>query len=306
MINSDCIQPPYLKKGDQVGIIAPAGIVKPEDIEPAIKILEEWGLKVNKGKHLYRSFHFFAGTDEQRLNDFQTMINDENIRAVFFARGGYGIIRLIEKLNFRKFKKSPKWLVGYSDITIVHSFLSKILKCESLHGIMPKNFIKGQEDNQSLIQLKNTLFGNMPSYQFANNRLNRSGKAEGFVTGGNLSIIYSLQRTKLQIDTKGKILFIEDVNEYLYHFERMMMNLKMSGQLKNLAGLVVGGLTDMKETTPGFGKTAEEIIADVVKECTYPVMFGFPVGHMFPNLPLIVGRKMKMDVDLKKVELTYL
>lgn len=297
MINHFNKQPAYLKKGDAVGIVAPAGIVNSEDIEPAVEILKEWGLNVVKGRNLYQKFNFFAGTDTQRISDFQNMLDNKEIKAIFFARGGYGSIRIIDKLDFKLFKKYPKWLIGYSDITMFHIYLSKILKYESLHAIMPKNFLKGKEDNQSLAYLKELLFGTPDNYQIEYNKLNRQGKASGLLTGGNLSIIYSLQATKYEIETKGKILFIEEVSEYLYHFERMLINLKMSGKLDDIKGLIVGGMTDMKDTTPGFGKDSYEIIADLVKEYDYPVIYGFPAGHMYPNLPLIMGRKIKIEVS---------
>jgi muramoyltetrapeptide carboxypeptidase len=303
MVNTGYIQPAYIKEGDIAGIVAPAGIVHPEDIEPAIDILKAWGLQVAKGKYIYERYHFFAGTDEQRLEDLQAVLDDPSVKIIFFARGGYGSIRLIEKLNFEKFKKSPKWLVGYSDLTLFHIYIAQTLNCESIHGLMPKNFLKGQEDGRSLTTLKSVLFGLPNTFSCEYHPLNRSGEATGILTGGNLSLIYSLQGTRYEIDTRGKILFIEEVNEYYYHFERMMINLKMSGKLEEIAGLVVGGLTEMKNTSPEFGKDACEIIGDMIKDYSYPVMYGFPAGHMFPNLPLIMGRKTKMKVSSLRAEI---
>ncbi len=299
------IQPPYLEKGDFVGFVAPAGIVKTEEIDPAIEMVKEWGLEVVKGKHLYSQHNFFAGDERQRLEDFQFMLDNPKIKAIFCARGGYGSIKIIENLNFSNFINSPKWVVGYSDITLFHICLNQLVHCESIHGIMPKNFIKGTGDNQSLPSLQKALFGQPLHYEIENKTFNKTGKAEGIVTGGNLSVLYSLQATNYELDSSGKILFIEDVNEYVYHLDRMVMNLKLSGKLSKLNGLIIGGMTNIKNTTPGYGKSANEIIANAVREYNYPVIFDFPAGHMYPNLALYMGRKIKMDVSSEMVVIKY-
>jgi muramoyltetrapeptide carboxypeptidase len=294
------IRPSYLKNGDHVGIMAPAGIVEETDIEPAIKILQEWGLKTIKGKYLFENNGFFAGTDQQRLEDFQIMLDNPDIKAIFCARGGYGSVRIIEKLDFTLFLKRPKWIIGYSDITVFHIYLNNYLKCESLHAIMPKNFLKAYEDGFSLPALKNALFGEKLKYTIEKNELNKPGKASGKLIGGNLSIICNLQGTHFEINTKDKILFIEDIDEYIYHIDRMMMNLKLSGKLKNLKGLIVGGMTKIKHTTPDYGKSVSEVISDIISDYNYPVIFGFPAGHIIPNYALYMGRNVKMEVTDQK------
>jgi muramoyltetrapeptide carboxypeptidase len=294
------IRPSYLKNGDHVGIMAPAGIVEETDIEPAIKILQEWGLKTIKGKYLFENNGFFAGTDQQRLEDFQIMLDNPDIKAIFCARGGYGSVRIIEKLDFTLFLKRPKWIIGYSDITVFHIYLNNYLKCESLHAIMPKNFLKAYEDGFSLPALKNALFGEKLKYIIEKNELNKPGKASGKLIGGNLSIICNLQGTHFEINTKDKILFIEDIDEYIYHIDRMMMNLKLSGKLKNLKGLIVGGMTKIKHTTPDYGKSVSEVISDIISDYNYPVIFGFPAGHIIPNYALYMGRNVKMEVTDQK------
>ena len=299
------IRPSYLENGDQVGIVAPAGIVKETDINTAIGIFKEWGLKTITGKHLFEKCGFFAGTDQQRYEDFQTMLDNPDIKAIFCARGGYGIIRIIEKLDFKRFLKLPKWIIGYSDITIFHIYLNDHLKCESLHAIMPKSFQKAHEDGLSLPTLKNALFGEKLKYTVEKHELNRPGKSAGKLVGGNLSIIYSLQGTHLEINTKEKILFIEDTDEYIYHIDRMMMNLKLSGKLKNLKGLIIGGMTNIKPTTPDYGKTAYEVISEIISEYNYPVIFGFQAGHFIPNHALFPGRNIKIEVSDQKTMIHF-
>ena len=299
------IRPAYLQNGDHVGIVAPAGIIKETDIEPAIKILQDWGLKIIKGRYLFEKSGFFAGTDQQRLEDFQAVLDNPDIRAVFCARGGYGIIRIIEQLDFSRFLKSPKWIIGYSDITILHIYLNHCLKCESFHALMPKNFEKARQEGTSLPTLRSALFGESLKYDIKQNRHNKPGSASGKLTGGNLSIIYSLQATPFEIKTKNKILFIEDTGEHIYHIDRMMMNLKISGKLKDLKGLIVGGMTGIKQTTPVFGKSAYEVISDIISEYTYPVIYGFPAGHLIPSLTLAMGRNIRMEVSDQKTLIVF-
>ena len=299
------IRPSYLKNGDHVGVVAPAGIVNEKDVDTALGIFKEWGLKTITGKHLFERSGFFAGTDQQRYEDFQAMLDDPDIKAIFCARGGYGIIRIIEKLDFTRFLKIPKWIIGYSDITIFHILLNGYLKCESLHAIMPKNFQKAHQDRLSLPTLKDALFGEKLRYSAEKHDLNRPGQSAGELIGGNLSIIYSLQGTHLEIDTNDKILFIEDIDEYIYHIDRMMMNLKLSGKLKNLKGLIVGGMTKIKHTTPDYDKTADEVISEIISEYNYPVIFGFQAGHIIPNHTLILGRNVNIKVSDQKTMIHF-
>ena len=229
------------------------------------------------------------------------MLDDVSVRAVISARGGYGTLRIIDKLDFRKFREKPKWIIGYSDITVLHSHIHQNFEIETLHATMPINFHKDEESVQTL---KKSLFGEKISYPFPSHKLNREGKAEGSVVGGNLSLLYSLKGSKSGISTSGKILFIEDLDEYLYHIDRMMVSMKRAGKLSHLAGLIVGGMTDMKDNQTPFGKTAEEIISDAVKEFDYPVCFGFPAGHQPKNLALPFGRRANLNVG-KAVKLSF-
>jgi len=288
--------PPYLKKGDKIGIVAPARKISKEEVQFAVDTFEAWGLNVVLGKNLFGNLNQYSGNDEQRAEDFQKMLDDASIRAIISARGGYGALRIIDKLNFKKFEEKPKWIIGYSDITVFHSHIHQTLGKETLHAVMPVNF---QKDEESVKTLKQALFGEKVAYKINPHPLNRKGKAEEILVGGNLSLLYALKGSRSGISTSGKILFIEDVDEYLYHIDRMMISLKRAGKLSHLAGLIVGGMSDMKDNAVPFGKTAEQIIADAVKEYDYPVCFGFPTGHQEKNLALVLGRKAKLTVGEK-------
>lgn len=290
--------PPYLKKGNKIGIVAPARKISKEEIQLAVDTFEKWGLKVVLGKNIFGSNHQYSGTDDQRAQDLQEMLDDSSIRAVISARGGYGTLRIIDKLDFKKFKEAPKWVIGYSDITVLHSHIHQNFEIETLHATMPINFHK---DEESVDSLKRVLFGEKPSYKINPHPLNRKGMAEGVLVGGNLSLLYALKGSKSGISTSGKVLFIEDLDEYLYHIDRMMISLKRAGKLSHLNGLVVGGMTDMKDNQTPFGKTAEEIIIDAVKEFDYPVCFGFPAGHQPKNLALPFGRRANLSVGEKVI-----
>ena len=290
-------QPPSLQSGDKIGLICTAKRINFAEIEHAVKLFEAWGLKVVVGKTLHQSYNQFAGTDEERAADLQQMLDDDSIRAVICARGGYGTVRIIDRINFSKFAKTPKWIVGYSDVCVLHAHIHQNFGIETLHATMPINFPKEQTDIPALQSLKDALFGNSLKYKIASNQLNRPGSAEGQVIGGNLSVLYSLCGSKSDISTEGKILFLEDLTEYLYHIDRMMMNFKRSGKLEKLKGLVVGGFTEMEDNEVPFGKTAEEIIIEAVKEYEYPVCFGFPGGHFEDNRALIFGRKARFEVS---------
>lgn len=295
------VQPAYLKQGDKVAIIATARKISQEELQAAVTFLESYGLSVVLGKHLFAIENQYAGSDAQRAEDLQWALDEEEIKAVFMARGGYGTVRLMESISFRKFLKSPKWVVGYSDITVLHNSIHR-LGVETLHATMPINFYKDEEATRSMMQ---ALMGGLKYTTALPHPLNRKGKASGEMVGGNLSLIYSLSGTAYDIDTKGKILFIEDLDEYLYHIDRMMMQLKLSGKLEKLAGLVVGGMTDMKDNLVLFGKTAEEIILDAVKEYHFPVCFHFPAGHIDRNLALPLGKKTSLTVRNEDVHLSF-
>ena len=286
------VQPPLLKKADKIGIIAPARKISLPEIQFAIDTFKSWGLEVVLSKNIFKEDHQFSGTDEERCSDLQTMLDDDSIRAIISARGGYGTLRIIDKLDFLKFKKHPKWIIGYSDITVLHSHIHNF-GIETVHGLMCINFPKSAGAVETLHKI---LFGEKLSYSFEKHGLNRKGKCEGEVVGGNLSLLYALAGSKSDISTKGKILFIEDLDEYLYHIDRMMLNLNRSGKLSDLAGLIVGGMTDMKDNQVPFGKTAEEIILDAVKDFKFPVCFNFPAGHIENNYAIPLGRKAILDV----------
>ena len=291
------ITPPYLNKGDKVAIVAPARKIQPEDMAPAIRIFRSWGLEVVEGENLYASFDQFAGKDSERTADFQRMLDDESIKAIFCARGGYGSVRIIDRLDFSNFARHPKWLVGYSDFTVVHSHINRNYKVETIHSAMPVNFKELDPGAPAVTSLKKALFGADVSYAIPSHPLNREGKAHGRIVGGNLSILYSLAGTHSDIDTDGRILFLEDVDEYLYHLDRMMMNLKRNGKLGHLSGIVVGGMTKMRDNEIPYGKTPYEIIADAVKEFDYPICFGFPAGHQDDNRAMILGREVSLEVS---------
>lgn len=296
------VLPSYLNKGDKVAIIATARKVSKEEIQPAVAFFESYGLSVLLGKNLFESSNQYAGSDEQRAEDLQWALDDENIKAILIARGGYGSIRVLEKVNFIKFKKYPKWLVGYSDVTVFHNAIHTI-GVSTIHATMPLNFTKNNEATKSMAD---ALFGNLQEIHTEENYSNKEGKAIGVLVGGNLSLLYSLSGTSFDIDTNGKILFIEDIDEYLYHIDRMMMQLKLSGKLKNLKGLIVGGMTDMKDNTIPFGKLPEEIILDAVKEYSFPVCFDFPAGHIDRNLAMYFGREVELNVDNEEATLKFL
>lgn len=294
--------PPTLKKGDKIGIVAPAGKVSKESILPALNKFHEWGLEIQLGKNIFNTHNQFAGTDEERIADLQQMLDDTSIKLIISARGGYGTLRIIDKLDFSNFCKHPKWIVGYSDITVLHAHIHNNFGIETVHAVMPSTFEKNAEAVESL---RKVIFNEPISYQLPPTKLNRVGDTEGIVVGGNLSMLYALSASKSNVDTKGRLLFIEDLNEYLYHIDRMMVSLKHAGTFNNIAGLIVGGMSDMKDSTTPFGKTAEEIIYEAVSDYNYPVCFNFPAGHIEKNLALVLGRKARFSVSETEVVLSY-
>ena len=296
------IRPSALQKGDQIGIISTARKISKEELKFAKNTLEYWGLKVVFGNNLFQEYNQFAGSDLQRSADLQQMIDNPDIKAIICARGGYGTVRILDLIDFSDLKANPKWIAGYSDVTALHSTLHN-LNITSLHSTMPINF--SDNTKTSLESLKQTLFGNLISYNFPRHKLNRIGHTKGKVVGGNLSIIYSLLGSNTDINTDGKILFLEDLDEYLYHVDRMMMNLKRNGKLSKLAGLIVGGMSNMNDNTIPFGKSAIEIIAESVSEYDYPVAFNFPAGHIDNNNTIILGQNANLTIDRKNSNLTF-
>jgi len=296
------IIPNSLKQGDKIGLVAPARKIEMQEIEASISVFESWGLKVELGKNIFAQERQFAGSDHQRAEDLQYMLDNPEIKGIICARGGYGTVRLLPLLNFTQFLKSPKWIVGYSDITALHSHLNQNLNVQSIHGIMPLNFTKDEIENEAMQSLKRALFGDQNTYSFNSHNFNRLGKVEGEIVGGNLSVLYSIAGTNYDINTDGKVLFLEDLDEYLYHIDRMMMNLKFSGKLDNLKAMIVGGMNDMNDNTVPFGKTAYEIILEAVKNYNYPVCFDFPVGHIKNNFAIKLGSKIKLVINENMVE----
>lgn len=290
-------KPVRLKKGDKVVIISTARKISEKEIEPAVKVLESWGLVVVCGENLFNEAAQFSGSTIQRMLDLQNALDDKSVKAIICARGGYGTVKIIDALDFSKFIIQPKWIVGYSDVTVLHNHINQNFNIQTLHATMPINFTTNT--NESLESLKMAFFGEKVAYNFEQHKLNRKGEGKGEIVGGNLSIVYSLTGTESQIDTQGKILFLEDLDEYLYHVDRMLMNLDRAGILAGLSGLIVGGMSDMNDNAIPYGKTAKEIILEAVADYDYPVCFDFPAGHIDDNRTLLMGGKAVLSVGEK-------
>lgn len=298
------IIPPYLKKGDTIGVICPAGYMPKEKMKTCIQVLQrDWGFKVREGKTLGSGENYFSGSDAERLADLQAMIDDPEVKAILCARGGYGVGRIIDQVNFSRFRKNPKWLIGYSDITVLHAHIHTRFHIASLHAPMAGAFQNGEYKNEYVESLRQALTGKKAAYTAAVHPFNHPGKVSGILVGGNLALLAHLVGTPSDIRTKGKILFLEDVGEQLYNIDRMFHQLKRSGKLNSLAGLVIGGFTDCRDTERPFGKTVYEIIHDLVKEYKYPVCYGFPVSHDKENYALKVGGIYTLTVTRNSVKL---
>lgn len=296
-------KPDYLKPNDKVAIVCTARKFSAQDAQPAMDLLESWQLIPILGSTIGLDNFQLGGSDDERAADFQTQLDNPDIKAIWIARGGYGSVRIIDKLNFNKFIENPKWIVGFSDITVFHSHINT-LGVSTIHGIMPytvPNTIESSVDS-----LKKALFGESLSYQIPSQPNNKIGKSTGELVGGNLSIIYSLLGSDSSIDANGKILYIEDLDEYLYHIDRMMQNLKRNGYFNNLKGLIVGGMTDMHDNSIPFGLDAIGIIKEVTSEFDFPICFDFPAGHIKDNRALRLGQQISFEVTSDKVEVTFL
>ena len=295
--------PPYLKKGNTIGITCPAGYITREEIQPAVSKLEEWGFKVNFGKTIGAKDFSFAGTDEERAKDIQTMLDDPSIKAILFGRGGYGAVRIIDKLDFRKFILKPKWIIGFSDATVFHSHLNKNFGIASIHSKMcnsfPGDWSKAEPAQiETINSIRKCLTGTKMQYSAVANEKNRIGSGDGILIGGNLSILQNLAGTKSDINTVGKILFVEDTGEYLYSIDRMFWNLKRTGKLDKLSGLIIGGMKAKPDDAgEEFGRTVIDIVTEIAKEFKYPVCFDFPVGHQRNNYALKCGVKHRLVVS---------
>lgn len=296
------ITPAYLQKGDTIAIVSTARKNTVDNLKPTINLLRSWGLEVVIGKTIGLEQNQLAGSDEERAADFQIQLDNPNIKAIWCVRGGYGTVRMVDLLDFSTFKQNPKWVIGFSDVTVLHNHLNT-MGYKSIHGIMP---ISVPRATQAAIEsLHTALFGQKLSYEIVSDPMNRVGTATGELVGGNLSILYSLFGSPSAIDCKDKILFIEDLDEYLYHVDRMMMNLKRNGCLESIKGIVVGAMSSMKDNDIPWGKNALEIIQDVTKKYTIPVIYNFPAGHIHDNRTLIMGNTVTIDVNASKSSMVF-
>ena len=301
-ISKSLIKPPYLKKGDTVVILSPAGILfnKQAEIEQAEKLLKSWDLNVILGKNIFNQNNQFAGTDKERALDFQKALDNKNIKAIWCSRGGYGSVRILDQLDYSSFIKHPKWIIGYSDITAFHNQIHN-LGFESIHGMMGISLnddLEYLEENKN--SLKNAIFGNQLSYTIKSSNYNKLGEAIGQLVGGNLTLLHTMLGSKTSINTNGKILFFEEIGEYAYHIDRMLQSLKRAGYFENCKGIIVGDISNVKKNSTPWGKPIEQLILDVVEEYNFPVLFNFPAGHKEKNLALILGRTIELKVEKDK------
>ncbi len=299
--------PPFLQKGDTIGICAPARKVSKEELITGINWLKSKGFKILEAENLYSEYNQFSGNDSQRASDFQSLLDNPEVKAILSARGGYGCVRLIDQLDFTTFTKSLKWLVGFSDITVFHSHIHTHYGIATLHANMLYGLADERRNDEAAQGMIDLLLGKPMEYvakiDSHASDYTRKGNVSGTLIGGNLSLLYSLSGSASDVDTTGKILFMEDLDEYFYHIDRMMMQLKRSGKLAGLKGLIVGGMSDMRDNTIPFGKTAVAIIAEAVREYNFPVCFGFPAGHIPRNLPLILGAKINLEVSVDTIKI---
>lgn len=296
------IIPPFLKAGDTVALVCTARKFFPEDAKPAIDLLESWGLNVKLGTTIGLDNFQLGGTDSERAADFQAQLDDENVKAIWCARGGYGTVRIIDSLDFTNFKQHPKWIMGFSDVTVLHSQLN-VERVATLHSIMP--FTVPTAPDEVKETLRQALFGETISYVIPSKSYDVNGTASGELVGGNISILYSLLGSKSSIDTKDKILFIEDLDEYLYHIDRMMYNLKRNGYFDNVKGIIVGSMTDMHDNEIPFGQNEVQIITEIAKDLSIPIAFQFPAGHQKDNRTLILGKQVHFEVNEKEIKLIF-
>ncbi|WP_298532492.1 LD-carboxypeptidase [uncultured Algibacter sp.] len=300
-------QPPYLKAGDTVAIVAPSGILKNKagEIDQAKKLLKSWGLFPVVGKHVFSQGNHFAGTDDERCEDFQKMLDDPKIKAIWCARGGYGSVRILDKLNWQKFKKKPKWVIGYSDITAIHNQIHN-KGVESLHAMMCVSLTKDLSDIETTIStFKNTVFGQPLKYTLTGSTYNRTGHSEGQLVGGNLTMLHTMLGSKSSMDTNGKILFIEEIGEYKYHIDRMLQSMKRAGYFDNCNGVIVGDMTRLRKNTTLWGTSIEQLILDALSEYNFPIAFNMPAGHEKDNRALILGRIVELTVEKNKTTLDF-
>lgn len=295
--------PPFLNLEDQIRIISPSGSINPDFIDGATKVLSSWGLKVSEGDFSRSEYGRFAGTTSERIADLQAALDDPAVKAIICSRGGYGLAQIVDKLDFTQFQKAPKWLIGFSDITILHNVITN-LGIASIHGIMTKHLTELPADSDQVVRLREILFGKLPSYTVPTHELNRAGSASGKLIGGNLSVLMGLRGSSYDLPYAGNILFLEDIAERPYHIDRMMQNLRFSGVLEQISGLVVGQFSDCDED-PLMMQTISEIIFGTVRDYNYPVCYNFPAGHVDNNLPLVLGAEVQLNVSSEITRLTF-
>jgi muramoyltetrapeptide carboxypeptidase len=301
------IQPPYLKAGDTVAIVAPSGILKNrnDEIQQAIDLLQSWGLNAIVGKHVFSQADHFAGTDDERCQDFQNALDDPTVSAIWCARGGYGTVRILDKLDYTKFKAHPKWIVGYSDITALHNQIHNE-GYQSIHALMCVSLTKDLEDiKETVATFKSTIFGNPVNYILEGSNYNRIGETNGLLVGGNLSVLHTMLGSKTSIDMSGKILFIEDIGEYKYHIDRMLQSLKRAGYFENCKGVIVGDVSKVRKNTTLWGSSIEQLVLDALKDYDFPIAFNMPAGHEPDNRALVLGKRVYLKVEKKQTIFSY-
>jgi len=296
-------QPPYLKKGDKIAIVCAAKKL-PKPIDYAISVLKSWGLDVIIGRSVYAEAHQFAGDDVLRAADIQFFLDDPEIKAIISGRGGYGTVRIIDELDFTRFKENPKWVIGFSDITVLLSHIFAELQIQSMHAQMPYTFEEATPE--SLVSLQKALFGEKQVFQYQSEFNNRAGHCRGLLIGGNLTLLCMVQGSVSEMDFENKILFLEDVGEHEFSIDRMMRMLKRAGKLAKLKGLIIGAFNEIEIEKIPFGQSADEVIWDIVKEYHYPVCFNFPSGHIDNNLTMVVGAEVELKVEINNVEFKYI
>lgn len=306
-MTSKLIRPPYLKAGDTVAIVAPSGILKnrEREVQQAVDLLKSWSLHAIVGKHVFSKADHFAGTDDERCEDLQKAMDDPKISAIWCARGGYGTVRILDRLDYTKFKENPKWVIGYSDITALHNQLHNH-GFESLHALMCVSLTKDiTEIQESVDTFKSALFGNPTEYDLEGSEYNKEGEATGQLVGGNLTILHTMLGSNESIDTSGKILFIEEIGEYKYHIDRMLQSMKRAGYFDKLEGLIVGDMSKLRKNTTLWGTSVEQLVLDALKDYDFPIAFNMPAGHEKDNRALVLGRTIDLKVDKKRSELSY-
>ena len=306
-MTSELIQPPYLKAGDTVAIVAPSGILKSREgeVQQAVALLKSWGLHAVVGKHVFSKADHFAGTDDERCADLQNAMDDPKISAIWCARGGYGTVRLLDKLNYTEFKKNPKWIIGYSDITALHNQVHNE-GFQSLHALMCVSLTKDLNDiKETVATFKSAIFGKPENYTLKGSRYNKVGETSGELVGGNLTMLHTMLGSETSIDTSGKILFIEEIGEYKYHIDRMLQSLKRAGYFDNLKGLVVGDMTKMRKNTTLWGTSVEQLILDALEDYDFPIAFNMPAGHEKDNRALVLGRIVDLKVTKESASVVF-